>query len=62
MSTRMSSGPSIARDGGDIRNKRFLNLWVWARESQFPVTALSGGERTREMSSACALGSMPLTH
>jgi len=39
MSTSMSSDPIITRESGRCQRKPFLNLWVWARESQLPISA-----------------------
>jgi hypothetical protein len=38
MSTSMSSGPIITHEPGRCQKKRFLNLWVRARESKLPVS------------------------
>ena len=40
MSTSMSSDPSIARTR-EMSEEAFPNLWVWARASKLPATALS---------------------
>jgi len=39
MSTRMSSESEYSAGSGRCQSKRFLNLWVWARESQLPINA-----------------------
>ena len=39
MSTRMSSESEYNAESERCRNKPFLNLWVWARESQLSISA-----------------------
>jgi len=60
MSTSMSSGPIITHEPGRCQKKRFLNPWVWARESKLPVSAFDNlshhSARWRDRLTYSALG------
>jgi hypothetical protein len=43
----MSSDPIITRESGECQSKPFLNLRVWARESQLPIHKLISGPLKR---------------
>jgi hypothetical protein len=47
MSTSMSSDPIITRESERCQRKPFLKLWVWARESQLPISAFFYRARVR---------------
>jgi len=45
MSTRMSSESEYIAGLARCHSKRFLKPWVWARESQLPISASITGQR-----------------